>query len=72
MIETVVKLDRVQSPILKMDISINRSMCAHLINSLKAEPLKFINSNFSIITIYELCLKCLKLNKYASVHGGYI
>ena len=51
MIETVVKLDRVQSPILKMDISINRSMCDYLINQLKAEPLKFINSNLVILQI---------------------
>ena len=54
-----------------MGINLNRSMCAHRINSLKAEPLKFINSNLVKITIYELCLKGFKLNEYASDYGSY-
>ena len=72
MFETVVKLDRVQSPILRMGISINRSLCAQFTNSLKTEPLKIINSNLVHLQLMNCVLKYIKLNKYANVYGGYI
>ena len=72
MVETVVKLDRVQSPILRMGIRINRSICAQLTNSMETEPLKNINSDLENLQLMNCVLKYIKLNKYANYYGGYI
>ena len=55
-----------------MGISINRSMCTQLTNSLKTEPLKIINSNLVNLQLMNCVLKYIKLNKYANDYGGYI